>query len=827
MNPGSVTFIGEHLMPGQLGHLFIILSFVASLFSGFCYMRAAQTEALDGAASLSWLHIARNSFVIHTAGIIAIFATLYYIITHHLFEYHYAWQHTNRALPTKYLLSSFWEGQEGSFMLWAFWHSVLGLVVMGTARGLESRAMCIISFVQVCLTSMLLGFYLSPEIKVGSTPFILLRQAMQGAPIFSDPNYLGNFIHDGNGLNVLLQNYWMVIHPPVLFLGFASTLIPFSFVIAALWKGEYKDFIKPTAVWSLFAGGVLGLGIMMGGAWAYESLNFGGYWAWDPVENASLVPWLLLVAGLHTLIIFRSTGRALPSTLIFYGLTYALVWYSTFLTRTGVLGDTSVHAFTGEGKSLYWHLLVVLGIILALTTALLIKRWKNLPRVQGEEATASREFWMAIGSFVLLISAAHIILATSTPIWGPLVEKISGKHPSVTDPITHYNSIQVWVGVMVGLLSAFVLFLKFRKTDTKLFWKRMAIVGGISLALTVFIAIAQKVTPPQYILFLFAAAFGLVSNVYYAFGVQGGSIKKRGAALTHFGFAMILMGILLSAYGKEVISLNTTGADIDLGKQKMEERIKESRENVILFRGSHVAMGNYFATYLGDSTSSTDPRTFFKVRFERIHPQTNKVEESFMLYPDAFVNPKGQQGLSSNPSTRHYLTKDIFTYVNSIFKAKDKEEYQKDTVRVGDSLFFSNGYIRFEGFNREVQRRNYTPQAGEMAVGAKLSVHTLHGTPQELQPLFIIRGNEVSNVDDTLQDLGLFARFTNIIPQLNAAVIETKQRNAQDEYIVLKALLFPYINVLWLGVITMVLGFGLSLINRATKKDGKAHKTVA
>src|SRR5215213_4284362 len=117
MNPGSLppgSFFGEHLLPGQLGHFFIILSFVASLFSGFCFLRAAQTEARDTAASASWLRIARNSFEIHTAGILGIFSALYYIITNHLFEYHYAWQHSNKALPTKYLLSCFWEGQEGS-----------------------------------------------------------------------------------------------------------------------------------------------------------------------------------------------------------------------------------------------------------------------------------------------------------------------------------------------------------------------------------------------------------------------------------------------------------------------------------------------------------------------------------------------------------------------------------------------------------------------------------------------------------------------------------------------------------------------------------------
>jgi cytochrome c-type biogenesis protein CcmF len=817
MNPGSIPYIGEHLLPGQIGHFCIILSFVAALFSGFCFLRAALSEGTNPAASLAWKRIARSTFVIHTAAVIGIFATLYFIITNHLFEYRYAWQHTNRALPTKYLLSSFWEGQEGSFMLWAFWHSILGCIVMGTARGLESRVMTVVSLVQVCLASMLLGFYITPDFKIGSTPFILLRHTMD-APIFSDPNYLANYIHDGNGLNVLLQNYWMVIHPPVLFLGFASVLIPFSFVIAALWKGEYQSFIKPTTVWSLFSGGVLGLGIMMGGAWAYESLNFGGYWAWDPVENASLVPWLLLVAGLHLLVVYRATGRALSTTLVFYGLAYALVWYSTFLTRTGVLGDTSVHAFTGEGKSLYWHLLVVLGMLIVLCGALLWKRWKNLPRIRNEEASSSREFWMTIGSFVLLISAAHIIFATSTPIWGPLAQKISGKLPAITDPIEHYNSIQVWIGIMVGLLSAFVLYLKFKQSDMRAFWKRMCIIGGIALALTVLIAIVQKVTPLQYLLLLFAATFGLISNVYYAFGVQSGSFKKRGAALTHFGFAMILMGVLLSSYGKEVISLNTTGVDIDLGKKDLKERLKDSREHILMFRGSPVAMGNYFATFLGDSTSETDPRTFYRVRFERTEPKSKEVTERFMLYPDAFVNPKGQEGMSSNPSTRHYLTRDIFTYVSSVFKANDKGTYKKDTLHVGDSLFFSNGFLRFEAFNREAQNRHYHPAPGDMTVGAELTVHTLDGPAKKLQPLFVLRGNEVESVPDTLHDLGLYARFTNILPEQNAAIIETKQLDPKDEYIVLKAIVFPYINVLWLGIITMVVGFLLSMVNRITKK---------
>src|ERR1035437_6492567 len=139
----DIQFIGEHLRPGQLGHFFVIISFVASLFSAFSYFRAVRTEG-DPQNSNSWTLFGRGGFVVHTASVIGIFATLFYIITNHLFEYHYAWEHSSRSLPGKFLLSCFWEGQEGSFMLWTFWHCVLGLVVMGTAKGLETRTMTII-----------------------------------------------------------------------------------------------------------------------------------------------------------------------------------------------------------------------------------------------------------------------------------------------------------------------------------------------------------------------------------------------------------------------------------------------------------------------------------------------------------------------------------------------------------------------------------------------------------------------------------------------------------------------------------------------------------
>lgn len=820
----TTQFIGEHLLPGQLGQFCVITAFICALFSAYSYYKAVRTENRAIGESASWVTLGRSGFILHAISIFGIFYFLYYIIAGHLFEYHYAWEHSSLTLPTKYLLSCFWEGQQGSFMLWAFWHCVLGIIVMRTAGVLETRVMAIIAMVQACIASMLLGLYFGPDLQIGTTPFMLLRNAMQGAPIFATPNYM-SFIHDGNGLNPLLQNYWMVIHPPILFLGFSSTLIPFSFAISALWKNDYTTWVKPAVISSLFAGAVLGTGIMMGGAWAYESLNFGGYWAWDPVENASLVPWLTLVAALHTLVVYKATKRSLLVTFILLMITYCLVWYSTFLTRTGILGKTSVHAFTGDGKSLTYHLVAVIGLLLILCIGLLIKRWKEIPRIKTEEATISREFWMFIGSFILLLSAIQITITTSIPVWSPLAKLITGKEvaPPV-NPLQHYDSIQVWVAIIIGLLSASVLYMRFKKSDGKLVAKRLGITGSIALVLALLIGFGQKINAWQYDLMLYAACFGIVANIYYACFVQKLQLKKLGPAIAHLGFAIVLMGILLSSFNKHVISYNTLGINLMFNKPTAEENAKENFENVILYRNIPVAMGEYFATYMGDSTSTSDPRTFYKVDYVRIDSITNKVEESFTLYPDAFVNPKGNMGLISNPSTKHYWNRDIFTYVSSVIdpgKRTDTSKFQSHIMHKGDTVFLNNSYLVFNGFNTQVNDPRYTAKAGDIAVSAQLTLYDIKGFVKTMQPLYYIRDRYESRIDDTLTSKYLYTRFSRIIPEKGAAEIMIRQADPNTDWVVLKAIVFPFINVLWLGVIIMVLGFLLSMIRQITKKERK------
>lgn len=822
-------FIGEHLLPGQLGHLFVIIAFVAALFSSFAYTLAARKEAMpDGE---TWRRLARWGFIIQALAVAGIFISLYYIISRHLFEYNYAWKHSSRGLQVKYLLACFWEGSEGSFLLWLVWHSLLGLIIMRTGKQWETRVMAIVCLVQAVLSTMLLGIYFGADIKIGSTPFSLLREMgmFDNAPVFIDqatgglrPDYMTfPILQDGNGLNVTLQNYWMVIHPPVLFLGFALTLIPFAYAVAAMWKGEYKTWVKPALRWTLVGGGVLGTGIMMGGAWAYESLNFGGYWAWDPVENASLVPWLTLIAGLHTLVIYKSTGRSLKTTLIFFILTFILIWYSTFLTRTGILGDTSVHSFTGEGKALYWHLIIAMAVYLAVSLYFLIRSWRKMPRVAGEEEVDTREFWMLIGSIILFIACIQIIGATSMPVWAPLYKKITGTDIAPpANPVEYYNNIQVWVAVIIALLTGSIQLLKYKKTGMAAVWKKLALLTLISLALTVTLVLGQKIAHVQYMVFTFSIFFTLIGNLYYLITSQKMKLMKAGGSVTHIGFGMMLLGILLSGYNKRVISLDRTSAmqNWDFGKKTFEENVRESRENVLIFRNTSVPMGEYMVTYLGDSLVKNDPPiTYFKVRYDRMDRNTGKIVETFFLHPEAYVNPKGQDGISANPDAKGYWTHDVFTYITSLSKpgtAADTSAYRPFKVKNGDSIFLANGYLVFEGLSNNVQNRNYRKQDKDIAVEARLTAYGVAGKLGTSSPVYIIRGNEATSVEDTLRDIGLNVKINRILPEENAVEMGIRQRAQQDDWIVMKAIIFPYIRILWAGIVVMVIGFFISWWSR-------------
>jgi cytochrome c-type biogenesis protein CcmF len=804
----DIQYVGEHLLPGRVGNFFVVLAFAASLFATIAYFFAVNKK------DESWKKLARGAFWIQAISVVGIVVSLAYIIGNHLFEYHYAWAHSSRELPTKYVISCFWEGQEGSFLLWAFWQMVLGIVLIFTAKKWESSVMAVVCLSQVFILSMLLGVDVFGQ-SIGSSPFILLREALEG-PIFQRPDYLA-LIHDGNGLNPLLQNYWMVIHPPTLFLGFASMVVPFAFAIAGMWERRYEEWIRPALPWALFAVMVLGGGIIMGSFWAYEALNFGGFWAWDPVENASLIPWLTLIAAVHVMLAYRHTGHSYFTALFLVFISFVMVLYASFLTRSGILGETSVHAFTDLGMSGQLVLYIIAFLVLGVT--LMVRHWKNFPITKKDEATYSREFWLFIGAIILSISCFQIVVTTSTPVINAL---FGTKLAPPTNVIEHYNKWQIPLAILVGLISAFAQFLKYKDTNRTKFYISLAASAIVSLALTLVIAYyGEFYQNPAFVLLIFASVFTILANGRILVDAFKGKFKLAGSAVAHIGFGLILVGALIAASKNEVISLNTSG--YSYGKEFNE---KNTRENILLWKDEPTKMMDYMVTYLGDST--VKPNTYYKVHYQKIDPNSGSVTEDFILYPNAQVNPK--MGLIASPDTRHNLLHDIYTHVSSVPVKEEEahehepheghtedEEYTKTqnySVRIGDTISFENGVIILEGLNQQVKVKDISLGKDDLAVGAKLRIISEEKV-YESEPVYIIRNGLQFDLPKKVDEIGAKFRFTKIDPREGKIELVFLQKPPkQRDYIIMKAIIFPYINLLWGGTIIMVIGFLMSIWKR-------------
>jgi cytochrome c-type biogenesis protein CcmF len=811
-----MDYIGEHLFPGQLGHFFIVLSLVASLVASFAYFKSTRSVNLADAAS--WKKLARYAFLTEVISVIAVFALLIYILQNHLFEYKYAWQHSSRSLEFKYLLASLWEGQEGSFLLWSIWHCVLGLILIARSKEWEAPVMTVLSFAQFCLATMIAGIYIF-NWKLGSNPFILLRDSgvLDNAPALHvnldvsqplRPDYM-SAIKDGNDLNPLLQNYWMVIHPPVLFLGFAATIIPFAFAVAGLWTKKFGDWVKPVLPWGLFAAAVLGVGIMMGGMWAYESLSFGGYWAWDPVENASLVPWLILIAGIHTALIYRHTGHSLRASYLFLILSFVFILYSTFLTRSGILGDASVHAFTDLGMN--FQLLSFLLVFVLPALILFFNRYKEIPAIKKEESGSSREFWMFIGSLVFFLSAIVIIGKTSIPV----VNKVLGtKIATPEDPEFAYNSIQIYVAIILGLLTAITQYFRYKNTPSPVFWKKILIPAGIAVGATILFFLLGEINytkkGPGFLGAIWIAVafsiFTIIANASYIWIGLRGKLKLSGGSIAHVGFGMVLLGILISSSNKEILSYNTSGIAINFGEESQEK----TGENLTLVKGIETDMGKYLITYESDSSHPKKQQWYYKLRFKR-----KDGKEEFVLEPNAFVNYKGNEGLMANPSSKKYWDHDVFTYITSLpnpDKTQDTAEFHATWMKPGDSIWYSKGFVVLENLltRDSLPFEGFSPE--DKGTIATLKVHSQNRVNIISQPLYIQGSGGAYSIPDTINAESIILRIDKI--EGGRAEIGMKESSAVMKYLTLKAYKFPFINLLWLGVIITATGILISMVRR-------------
>ncbi len=554
----------------MFGNVFIILAFIAAIYSVAMYYQASKgTERA--------LTFARYGFHIMAALVISASLFFLYIIVTHQYQYKYVFDYSNADLSTGLLLSTFYAGQEGSFLLWLFLAVVTGIVLQNYTskkQGLEPAFMMIYSLVLVFLIAMVTPFFKSPFNFIWSQANYIdvkyINQSLLNLPflqnfIFTDSKSnqtfiqmgrdlaallkanvisISDFIVKGKGLNPLLQNFWMEVHPPILFLGFALSIIPFTFAVSALIKNKYDQWIKLALPWTVAASVVLGLGLMIGGYWAYGVLGWGGFWGWDPVENASLIPWLISVALIHTMLIQRQTqiaskdslGRYAKTNIVLAVLMFLLVLYSTFLTRSGILSKASVHSFEDPGAAVYIFLILFILTFTVIGLGGVYYRRKYLTAsINIKEKFLSRENGLLYGSLFLVASALVVFVGTSAPLINESVET------------SFYNKMNIPLVIIMGLLIGLTLFLRWRETDGSNFVRSLIPSLLISIIISAAVFVLLGIKDLTLIVFLFSIIFTIVVNIQMLIRVLRNGIYFWGGHIAHIGFALFLFGVLASS----------------------------------------------------------------------------------------------------------------------------------------------------------------------------------------------------------------------------------------------------------------------------------------
>ncbi|MCU0430579.1 MAG: cytochrome c biogenesis protein CcsA [Cytophagaceae bacterium] len=841
---------------GDIGHLAVLVAFAFSLLStiGFFIHTLYNPNEAFKKNENSWLSFARITYWVHTLGVFVIVGSLYFIIHQNQFEYHYAWSHSSSELPWYYKLSCFWEGQEGSFLLWICWHALLGIVLIRVNEFWEAPVMAVFMLVQTILISMIIGVEIPwIELKFGSSPFILLKDYLGDIPIYAkNPTWIPE---DGTGLNPLLQNYWMVIHPPTLFLGFALTVVPFAYAVAGLWKSKLAEWVRPALPWSIAAAMVLGVGILMGGYWAYETLNFGGYWNWDPVENAVFVPWLVLVASLHAMISYKNSSVALHASFIAVLAMYFLIWYSTFLTRSGILGESSVHSFTDLGLSNQLGLgLILLG---AVVIGLLVLRWKKIPSEDIESMSVfSREFWIFMGILVLSMSAFQVIFSTSIPVYNSFFKLVGFDFKMAPPPSQEvfYSNWQIWFGIGIATLSALGQFFWWKKMDPAKLWKALSIplllsvlVCSILLLLGILGWIEIRLDKFSYILLLLCSLFSIFANASIFFQVVKNNYRLTGGALAHMGVALMLIGILYSSGYSNVVSKNIFGLKFS---ENMSEQ--ENSENILLYRNEPVGMDEFQLIYKGPRLEPLErseliakddviemerpdmvlARTSIRLGGElayrpgdsiRIHPENRYYEiqytkskgDTFALFPR--IQQNKEMGTVASPDIKRFWSRDLYSHLSIVpldESEKDWSPTKEYKVKQGDTVIL-NDYI---SVLEKLERIDQIPgiPLEETDISVKASVRVL-GKNREywLHPVFVIRTSQeniIGTLPDTEDELGLRVSLLNIDPVKEEFTLGVN--TSQKDFVVMKVIEKPLVNLLWLGTLLLVLGFVMAMIRR-------------
>lgn len=794
----------------MVGSIVLSLALASSLIAMVMYFMAYRGYQ-------NTLNIGRIAYHSMASLVIAASAILMYLILTHDYSYKYIYNYSSSDLPKGILAATFWAGQEGSFMLWVLLTSVVGIVLQSysSKRGdLEPRVMTVFTLSTSFLLVMVSPLFKNPFAYIWMEPVFVAAKDINSAffnqPwiqsfLFSDNSSgqtfvkinpelyttlssagiaVKDFVIDGKGLNPQLLNFWMQIHPPILFIGFSMATVPFAFAVAAMMKNDYNHWVKQAFPWVLAGAGILGLGIMMGGYWAYEMLGWGGYWAWDPVENSSLIPWLVGVASIHTLLVQRKTqakggvGKYAKTNLILSMMTYVLVLYSTFLTRSGVLGDASVHSFVDPGMLVYLFLVIFIGTFILLGFGMLFYRWKSLSEhIETEESLLSRDLALFTAAIVLCASALIVLVGTSAPLFGNSVDTF------------FYDEMHVPLAIIVGLLNGLSLLLKWRQSDGNDLLKKSAMSIGLSVFVTALIIIIGGVTDIMMILLSLSASFSLFVNIEIAIKIVRGNMKMLGAYVSHIGIALFILGVVGSAaYSKHV--------DIDLIKNEPKE-----------------AFG-YKMTFTGYQPVENNTKYAFNINL-------TKGERIYTVSPVMYIS-EFNNGLMREPAILNLWTKDFYVSPVGYDEGKNQNHDHGQVIELekGNIKEFDGAVISFDRFELPSETMQAMQEGKDFQMGAVLTLD-YKGKKETVELFRKSVSGETQFTDYTSQNAGLKIQLVNLtagkiqiaVSNLNESSVESI-RETPKEVLSISASVKPFINLVWTGVLVMVIGFFVSVSRR-------------
>lgn len=765
-----------------LGTSLIVLAITSAIIASASYALVTRGNV----ALLRWGRAATWSTLGFALGAAVLLAAL---LAFQRYDMQYVFEHTSRAVALRYRIAALWADQGGSLVLWALTGLLCTPLLMRRTRHFEPYVLSTLMLLQAVLLAFILV----------RNPF-LPTDTTNVAPALLDAN--GRVV-DGQGLNQQLHNIWMVIHPPTLFTGYGLLSVTFALAVAGLWRRDYDGWARLAMPWAVAGWTVLGLALTMGGYWAYETLGWGGYWAWDPVENSSLVPWLFSTALIHGLLVQKTHNGLRRTTLFLALLSYLAVFYASFLTRSGVLGNFSVHSFVGAG--LNGVMLVTLAALTVLSGGLLALRWRDIPRRALSDRLLSRHTTLVLMMLTFVITGVVVAFGTSMPWISALgglnaaLERVFGNAFDITNtdvasgqPLPDgrfalrgdfFERTTSPLAFILALLMAVGPLLGWRGSHprTLLLLLRWPAVAGIVLtSVGMFLGVRDVWS----VIFLLVATFAFGTNLIMLVRTMRDGWLRIGGYLAHIGMALLLVGLIGSYVYAEP-----------------EQRLQIPQGE------TQTVLGRSF-TFWGYE-ERPDGRNVARLEVDK------QTAQPFVAAPEIYLDEPMQTWVR-RPAIKRSVWQDLYIAPENYQPARDPNTAD---LAPGQSATIGPYQLRFDKFGTQ---QPLVEGQDVVELGALLTI-TRDTTVQTVTPKIRIdvAQGQFTPLPVPLGD-GTTLVFENFNPGAQLARLRVNGLNLPTEpaYVVFAVSTKPAIALVWLGATLIAVGGGMAVARRRWEAFG-------